>query len=153
MADLERFSRNILFDQEYQADASAGGGIVIFTADWHPVINCDRLVAIILNCTGAQVLSAMTVRGATAVAGTNPMTLVTLTTPANVAAANDTGMIEVSIAHLHQVFMAGLGLELTHVNIGVETIAGATPVVGTLIGYRPGYARLGLTTATETAWT
>ena len=153
MADIERFSRNVLFDTMYQADCSAAGGIVIFTADWHPILNCDRLVAIVLNCTGAQALSAMTVRGATAVAGTNPLTLCTLTTPANVNLANETGMIEVQLAVLHQRYMAGLGFELTHVNIGVETLAGATPVVGTLIGYNVRTAQLGLTTATEDAWT
>ena len=153
MANMELFTRNILLDQAYQADASAGGGIVIFTADWHPIYNADRIVAIVLNCTGAQALSAMTLRGATSVAGANPLTMCTLTNPGNVDAADETGMIEVAAAYIQQVYAAAIGLELTHVNIGVETIQGATPLVGTLIGHLVRYAEYGLTTATEFAWT
>ena len=153
MADVELFSRNYLLAQEYEADASAPGGVVIFTAAYIDIRNYDRIVAIVLNCTGAQAFSGMTVRGASSAAGANALTICTLTNPANVNLANEWAMIEVRMAYLQQVYWTTQAVELSHLNIGIVTIAGATPVVGTLIAFngRRRYATLAV--ATETAWT
>jgi hypothetical protein len=145
MADIELFSRHMALDTIYSADVS-GEDTDIFAA-WLDITKFEKVVAFVHLCTAASNLTNFELVTGNTAAGGTPTTVATLTTPANINAANETAMMEVRASQIQ-----GVDADAIVANVSINS-AGAVPVVVGMLRYNPRYAYASLTTATETAWT
>ena len=145
MADIERFTRHVAVDAFYSADIS-GEDVDVF-ANWLDIRIYEKVVAVCTLLTAASNLTNFELVTATDVAGTAPTTVATLTTPANINAALETAIMEVTAAQIQNV-----DADAEFANISINSAA-AVPVLVQLFRYRPVYARATLWQGTEVAWT
>jgi len=145
MADIELLTRNMAVAPFYSADIS-GEDVDVFAA-WLPIGIYEKVVAVCTLLTAASNLTNFELVTATDADGTNPTTVATLTTPANINAALETAIMEVRASQIQTV-----DPDATHVNISINSAA-AVPVLVQLFRYNPRYAQAALWVGTETAWT
>ena len=145
MADIELFSRHMALDCFYIADVS-GEDVSVFAA-WLDITKFEKVVGFVLLCTAASNLTNFEIVTGSTAAGANPTTVATLTTPANINAANETAMIEMRASQIQ-----GVDADAIVANLSINSAA-AVPVALSMLRYNPRYAYASLTTATETAWT
>ena len=137
-------SENVNVQSFYSADVSAG---VQLPADgsWIDIENYDFGMCIAHLLTAASNLTVFRLLSNTLAAGTGTDNVVkTLTTPANINAANETALLEWRASDITD------GDKFLTADLNS---AGAVPVQLTFINFRSRYATVSLTTATETAST
>ena len=145
MADIERITRHMAVEPFYSA-AISGEDTSVFAA-WLPIHGYEKVVAVCTLLTAASNLTNFELVTATTAAGANPTTVATLTTPANINAALETAVMEITAPQIQNV-----DVDAQYANISINS-AGAVPVLVQLFRYRPRYAYATLWVGTEIAWT
>ena len=153
MSTVNKLSENVKVLVYHEDDASAGVQLPAdaqaatdnVPAGWIDMQEYEKALFIVMTIAGAQALSAFRVLSNTSAAGAGTDHVVkTLTTPANVNAALETAMLEVTASDLtpgDRYITADLNQ------------AGADPLVLVVVLENRRYKRTGLTAATEVAAT